>query len=138
MRQNQLLGKKTPVGTLLNAKTRKVAELLSVEIDATVRQAIEIMNRASVSQLPVFEHGNLVGSLSESVLFQKTIESPDVMERTVGALLEPPFPTVGADEDVYEVVKLLKSAPAVLVREGSNYRGIMTRFDVIGHLDANP
>ena len=92
------------------------------------------MNRASVSQLPVFERGNLVGSLSESVLFQKAMETPDVMDLSVGALLEPPFPTVGVDEDVYEVVKLLKSAPAVLVREGANYKGIVTRFDVIEHL----
>ena len=136
MRQNQLLGRKTQVGDVLGSKTRKVPELLSVELNSTVRQAIEVMNRSGVSQLPVFERGNLVGSLSETVLFQKTMESPDVMELTVGALLEPPFPTVGADEDIYEVVKLLKSAPAVLVREGSNYRGIMTRFDVIEHLGA--
>jgi len=57
-----------------------------------------------------------------------------VRELTVGALLEPPFPTVGPDEDVYEVVKLLKSFPAVLVRDGGKYHGIVTRFDVVEHL----
>lgn len=138
MRQNQFLGRKTLAGDVLNAKTRRVAELLSVEVNATVRQAIEIMNRCGVSQLPVFERGNLAGSLSESVLFQKTMESPDIMELTVGALLEPPFPTVASDADIYEVVKLLKSAAAVLVRDGLEYKGIMTRFDVIEHLDAGP
>lgn len=136
MRQNQFLGRKTLAGDVLNAKTRRVAELLSVEVNATVRQAIEIMNRCGVSQLPVFERGNLAGSLSESVLFQKTMESPDIMELTVGALLEPPFPTVASDADIYEVVKLLKSAAAVLVRDGLEYKGIMTRFDVLEHLDA--
>lgn len=136
MRQNQFLGRKTLAGDVLNAKTRRVAELLSVEVNATVRQAIEIMNRCGVSQLPVFERGNLAGSLSESVLFQKTMETPDIMELTVGALLEPPFPTVASDADIYEVVKLLKSAAAVLVRDGLEYKGIMTRFDVLEHLDA--
>ena len=58
--------------------------------------------------------------------------------RRLGALLEPPFPTVGADEDVYEVVKLLKSAPAVLVRDREKYHGILTRFDVVGHLGGQP
>jgi cystathionine beta-synthase len=82
----------------------------------------------------VFDKGNLVGSLSESALFQKTMETPEVSELTVGALLEPPFPTVGAADDVYEVVKLLKSSPAVLVRDGEKYRGILTRFDVVEHL----
>jgi cystathionine beta-synthase len=138
MRQNQFLGRKTLAGDVLHAKTRRVAELLSVEVNATVRQAIEIMNRCGISQLPVFERGNLAGSLSESVLFQKTMETPDIMELTVGALLEPPFPTVASDADIYDVVKLLKSAAAVLVRDGLEYKGIMTRFDVIEHLDAGP
>jgi cystathionine beta-synthase len=136
MRQNQFLGRKTLAGDVLHAKTRRVAELLSVEVNATVRQAIEIMNRCGISQLPVFERGNLAGSLSESVLFQKTMETPDIMELTVGALLEPPFPTVASDADIYDVVKLLKSAAAVLVRDGLEYKGIMTRFDVLEHLDA--
>jgi len=46
-------------------------------------------------------------------------------------LSERPFPTVRADEDVYEVVKLLKSSPAVLVCDGGKYQGIVTRFDVV-------
>jgi predicted transcriptional regulator len=31
-------------------------------------------------------------------------------------------------------VKLLKSSPAVLVRDRGKYHGIVTRFDVVGHL----
>jgi cystathionine beta-synthase len=138
MRQNQFLGRRSLVGDVLSAKTRRVPELMSVDIHATVREAIEIMNRCGVSQLPVFERGNLVGSVSETVLFQKTMETPDIMELTVGELLESPFPTVASDEDIYEVVKLLKSAPAVLVRDGLEYKGIMTRFDVIEHWGAGP
>jgi cystathionine beta-synthase len=136
MRQNQYIGGKSQAGDLLSSKKRRIAELLSVEANATVRDAIALMNRAGVSQLPVFERGNLVGSLTETVLFQKTMESPDVMDLTVGVLLEAPLPTVACDEDVYEVVKLLKSAPAVLVREGTTYKGILTRFDMIEHLGA--
>jgi len=134
MRQNQFLGRSLPVGEILKSKTRPLPELLSVELTSTVRDAIETMNQSGVSQLPVFDKGNLVGSLSETALFQKTMETPEVRELTVGALLEPPFPTVGPDEDVYEVVKLLKSFPAVLVRDGGKYHGIVTRFDVVEHL----
>ena len=138
MRQNQFLGKSTRVGDILESKQRKVPELLSAELASTVRDAITIMNPFGVSQLPVFDKGNLIGSLCESTLFQRSMETPEVMELTVGALLEPPFPTVGADEDVYEVVQLLKSAPAVLVRDGEKYQGILTRFDVVGALGGQP
>jgi len=111
---------------------------LSVETTSTVRDAIDRMNRFGVSQLPVFEKGNLVGSVSESALFQKTMETPEVMGLTVGALLEPPFPTVGPDEDIYDVLKLLRSTPAVVVRDAAGYQGIVTRFDVIEHLGGRP
>ncbi|HEY7560414.1 MAG TPA: cystathionine beta-synthase [Candidatus Binatia bacterium] len=134
MKQNQFLGKSVQVGAILDKKKRKLPDLLSVQLNATVRNAIATMNQHSVSQLPVFERDNLVGSLSESALFQRTMETPDVLELTVGALMEPPLPTVGPDEEVDEVVKLLKISPAVLVRDQSHYRGIITRFDVVEHL----
>ena len=138
MRQNQFLGRSARVGDILESKRRKVPELLSVEMTSTVRDAIATMNRFGVSQLPVFDKGNLVGSLCESALFQRSMETPEVMELTVGSLLEPPFPTVGPDEDVYEVVKLLKSSAAVLIRDVEKYQGIVTRFDVVGHLGGQP
>jgi cystathionine beta-synthase len=134
MRQNQFLGKSVHVGEILAQKKRKLPELLSVEVTATVREAIAAMNRFGVSQLPVFDKGNLVGSLSETALFQKTIDAPDVMGLTVGVLLEPPFPTVGLDEGIEDIVKLLKSSPAVLVRSEGKYQGIVTRFDVVERL----
>jgi cystathionine beta-synthase len=134
MRQNQYLGKSVRAGEILGQKKRKLPKLVSVEIAATVRDAIATMNRHGVSQLPVFERGNLVGSLSESALFQKTMETPDVLDLTVGALLEPPLPTVGPEEEVDQVVKLLKSSPAVLVCDQGKFQGIVTRFDVVEHL----
>jgi cystathionine beta-synthase len=134
MRQNQYLGKSARAGEILGQKKRKLPKLVSAEITATVRAAIATMNQHGVSQLPVFERGNLVGSLSESALFQKTMETPDVLDLTVGALLEPPLPTVGSEEEVEQVVKLLKSSPAVLVCDQGKYQGIVTRFDVVEHL----
>ncbi len=134
MRQNQFLGRNMLIGEVIKAKGGRLSELLSVEVSSTVRDAIAAMNRAGVSQLPVFDKGNLVGSLTESALFQRTMETPDVMDLTVGTLLEPPFPTVAPDEEIFEVVKLLKSAPAVLVRDRGKYQGIVTRFDVVQHL----
>jgi cystathionine beta-synthase len=138
MRQNQFLGKSARVGDILESKRRKLPELLSVEMTSTVRDAITTMNRFGVSQLPVFDKGNLVGSLCESALFQRSMDTPEVMELTVGDLLDPPLPTVGPDEDVYAVVQLLKSSPAVLVRDAEKYLGIVTRFDVVGHIGGQP
>ncbi len=138
MRQNQFLGRSMHISEVLKSKRRRLPALLSIDVTASVREAITAMNKSGVSQLPVLDKGNLVGSLTETALFQRTMETPDVMELTVGAIMEPPLPTVGPDEDVYEVVKLLKTAPAVLVRDGGKYQGIATRFDVVEHLGGQP
>jgi cystathionine beta-synthase len=134
MRQNQFLGKSGRIGEILANKRRKLPDLISVQITDTVRAAIATMNQHGVSQLPVFEEGKLAGSLSESTLFQKTMETPEIMELTVGALLEPPLPVVAPDEELDHAVHLLKSASAVLILDQGNYRGIITRFDVVEHL----
>jgi cystathionine beta-synthase len=134
MRQNQFLGKSARIGEILANKRRKLPELISVRITDTVRAAIATMNQHGVSQLPVFDDGKLAGSLSESTLFQKAMETPDVMELTVGALLEPPLPAVTPEEDIEQVMQLLKASAAVLVTDEGGYRGIITRFDVVEHL----
>lgn len=134
MRQNQFLGASVRVAEILVSKRRKLPELVSVETSSTVQDAIEKMTRFGISQLPVFEKENLVGSVSESALFQRAMETQGIGGLTVGGLLEPPFPTVSPDEDAYEVVKLLKSSPAVLVRDARGYQGLLTRFDLIEQL----
>ena len=95
MRQNQFLGKSARVGDILESKRRKLPELLSVEMTSTVRDAITTMNRFGVSQLPVFDKGNLVGSLCESALFQRSMDTPEVMELTVGDCSIRRFPRSG-------------------------------------------
>ena len=52
MKQNQFLGRTVQVGEVLERKTRKIPELLSVEVTATVREAIAKMNQQGISQLP--------------------------------------------------------------------------------------
>ena len=138
MRQNQFLGKGARAGEILANKRRKLPDLVAVEVTDSVRAAIATMNQHGISQLPVFERGSLVGSLSESTLFQKTMETPDVMELTAGAFLEAPLPTVSPEEDIEQVVKLLKASPAVLVRDQTKYHGIITRFDVVEHMGGRP
>src|SRR5918994_4523001 len=45
MKQNQFLGKSVQVGDVLERKTRKIPGLLSVEVTATVREAVAAMNQ---------------------------------------------------------------------------------------------
>jgi cystathionine beta-synthase len=139
MRENQMMdAEKVTLGDLLDVKgERSPAGVISTNPGATVRQALRLMSLHDVSQLPVMDGRNCVGSVSESVLSVRGLEDVKVLEQTVGDTMDTPFPVVDADHPMDAIVKLLsKSNPAVLVRENGEIRGIVTRSDMLHYLMA--
>ncbi len=138
MRENQLLeSEKATLGQLLGAKTGGTPTVVSVAAGATVRQALRLMSQHDVSQLPVLDGVNCIGSVSESVLASRGLEDSKVLDRTVGDVMDAPFPVVDDGIPVDQVVKLVtKNNPAVLVRHNGTMAGILTRSDLLHFLMA--
>ena len=136
MRENQLLD--TERGTLMHVLGRKESEtpaLVSTAPGAPVRQALGLMTLHDVSQLPVMEGDNCVGSVSDWSLSQKSLENPKLLDATVSEVMDSPFPMVASDQPIESVVKLLsKSNPAVLVRRDGSIDGIVTRSDMLRYM----
>ena len=134
MRENQLLD--SPRITLRHVLGSKESDgspaVVSVAPGASVRQALGLMALHDVSQLPVMEGSNCIGSVSDWSLSQKSLENPKLLDSAVSDIMESPFPVVAGDQPVDSVVKLLsKSNPAVLVRENGKVEGIVTRSDML-------
>ena len=135
MRENQLLDSpRITLGHVLDGKQgeRELPPVVSVGPGAIVRQALGLMALHDVSQLPVMDGPNCVGSVSDWSLSQKSLENPKLLDATVSEVMDSPFPVVAGDQPVDSVVKLLsKSNPAVLVREDGKVEGIVTRSDML-------
>jgi cystathionine beta-synthase len=133
MRENQMLdSSRITLANVLNGKTGKAPAVVSVAPGASVRQALGLMGVHDVSQLPVMDDGDCIGSVSDWALSQKSLENPGLLDRPVSEIMESPFPVVGSDQPVDSIVKLLsKSNPAVLVHDDGNVRGIVTRSDML-------
>jgi cystathionine beta-synthase len=138
MRENQMLeSEKATLGQLLAAKTGDTPAVVSAAASATVRQALRLMSLHDVSQLPVLDGANCVGTVSESVLASRGLEDSKVLDRSVGDVMDAPFPVVDDALAVDQVVKLVtKSNPAVLVRRNGAIAGILTRSDLLHFLMA--
>jgi cystathionine beta-synthase len=139
MRENQLLdAERVTLGQLLEIKHDSASTgVISVAPGASVRQALRLMSLHDVSQLPVMEGANCVGSVSEGTLSVKGLEDVRVLEKSVGDVMDSPFPIVDAEHPVDGIVKLLsKSNPAVLVREKEAISGIVTRSDMLHYVMA--
>jgi cystathionine beta-synthase len=138
MRENQLLDSdRMAVAQLLSAKAENSRTIVSTTPGATVRQALRLMSLHDVSQLPVMDGQDCVGSVSEGSLSARAIENPKLLDATVSDVMDAPFPVVDGAQPVENILKLLsKSSPALLVRQNGTMSGIVTRADVLHYLMA--
>jgi cystathionine beta-synthase len=137
MRENRMLEEEeVEVGYLLERKGREDRpSVIMIRPDATVREALALMERYNVSQIPVIEDHEQMGSLSEGILLNKVLADPEALDKSLTEFLEPPFPTVEEDAGMDAVIRAFTSGDsALLVRRGGQFVGIVTKFDILSYL----
>jgi cystathionine beta-synthase len=124
-------------GTLVEQRPARPdgLNLVSVEADTTLADAIEVMREHAISQVPVMEEGDVVGGLVDQDILRCLIQDPDARAHLVRDVMGPAFPVVEGSSPVREFAGRLGSDnPAVLVRRGNGDLSILTRSDLIGTL----
>ncbi len=123
-----------PIMTILRAKAQ-MPGVLTVDVTAKVREAVDVMRTYGISQLPVVDMGIMVGSLREEVLIKGLLENPKLYDDYVAKVMERPFPVVQAGADLDTVYRLLqRDSPAVIVGAIDRLEGIVTRSDILQYL----
>lgn len=132
LRENRLLDpSQTTAGELLRTKTQGPAELITVGPQTTVREALALITRYDISQVPVFEGDRPIGQVSESGLSARVLADPSILDEPVGDHLEAAPPIVDPATPFGVLAQLLAQGHgAVLVRDDGRW-GILTRFDVL-------
>ena len=114
---------------------RKANRLVSVQSSQTVADAVELMKKYDIEQIPVMNDNNIVGSLSESGLFQKVFSNPEIKNATVESVLEHAYPVVDFETPVERLGSLItKENGAVLAKDETGAYHIVTKYDVIQSL----
>jgi len=107
--------------------------VVSVEKTDKVAKAISLMMEHGFSQLPVFENGKCVGSVSEkTILNQITVakDPSEVSQKLVEEIMEEAPPQIDEDAPLPVVSSLLHFYPAVLVTKKGKVVGIITKADL--------
>jgi cystathionine beta-synthase len=95
-------------------------------------EAILLMNKEGISQLPVEDNGNFVGSIIDSRILHKIIENPDLRNEPVKEIMDEPLIFVGMDNTVDVLSSLIDhSQQALLVRDENNEVHIITQHDLL-------
>ncbi|MBK9274070.1 MAG: pyridoxal-phosphate dependent enzyme [Flavobacteriales bacterium] len=126
-----LVEEKPTAGDLLKGKE---LALLSVEAEEPVLAAIDKMRKHNIDQLPVFDGGKPVGTITDARLFDAILEDADVRTQKARVVMGPALPVLKVDATLDEVAaKLGNGSPAVLVEQPNGF-GILTKQDIIGKL----
>jgi cystathionine beta-synthase len=106
-----------------------------------VRDAIATLHEYAVSQMPVVKRDELdsrddvLGSIRERGLLDRVYRDPSVLDVTVADVMEEPLPMVDGRDTVDSVMSLLTAqSAAVIVCEGPQPTGVLTRADVLDFL----
>ena len=106
--------------------------LFTVPRSSRVGEAIRVMNREGIDQIPVTEQDNFVGSVSSSSLLEKIIQDPNLQDKQVGDIMDKPMLFVAPDSTLDVLSSLLnKDNKAVLVRDAQEKVHIITQHDVL-------
>jgi len=113
-----------------------ISPIISIDANDSVENAIVIMSRNDISQVPVTRRGRIVGSLIEKSLIKRINLKKMDAYRTVKIyeLMDDPLPTVARNESLETIFSLLKENNAVIVAEHGKPVGIITRSDILGLL----
>lgn len=116
---------------VVNARGKQ--RLITIEPTQSVSDAVDLMKKYDIEHIPVVDAGGeILGSISESGLFQKVFDNPDIRTEKVENVMEKSFPLVNFDTAVEKLRTLInKENGAVLAKDESGHYHIVTKYDVI-------
>lgn len=107
-------------------------QLFVVNNDMSVGEAIRLLTKEGIDQIPVVKDNNFIGSVSTSKVLEQMIENPAIKESKVEDIMEGPMPFVAMDNTLDVLSSLInKNNRAILVRDGEHKVHIITHHDIL-------
>ena len=129
--------RRATVGDVLRAKT-PLPPLITVQQSDTVKTALDLLRRYEISQLPVMNEQEHVGSVNDVGVMRSVFDHADIIHQPVGEVMGRPFPALEQFEEIERAYKLLTLAnPAIVVTDEREPIGVLTRQDIISFLSTS-
>jgi cystathionine beta-synthase len=150
MLDHGFLERRAPVPTVEQVLSSKrteepdVPDFVTIAARQKVGEAIDLMQRYSISQLPVIRDGEIdsladvIGSLHDRDLLDRVFKNADALHEDVTAAMQPPLAAIDAADPLDEVFATLtgRTNAVVVAREGRPV-GVLTRTDLLEFLAHN-
>jgi cystathionine beta-synthase len=128
------------VRDVMSAKTGSLPDLVHAHPSDTVRDAIKILTKYDVDQLPILNAeppvvmGEVVGAINARALLELVFSGKAELTDYVRSFVGPPLDLIGITESVSDAWRALGSSDALLVSDGGKPVGVITRHDLLTFL----
>lgn len=113
----------------------KIHEPISIDAAETLENVVNLFTEKDISQVPVMENNELVGSVNDVQLYASLVKNPALKDQPVKLIMQKPFPFVELDATIDVLSGMItRDNNAVLVTDlgGTDY--IITRQDIINSI----
>lgn len=106
--------------------------LVTIDENSKVMDALDLMKKYDIEQIPVMLNGEMTGSITQGSLFKKLIEETDVRDQLIADVMDAPVPVVDMDTPLERLTHFInKDNGAVLARDESGQYTILTKYDIL-------
>lgn len=106
--------------------------LVTLKEEDTVSEAMSLMKKYDIEQIPVMTNGEMSGSITQNGLFKKLMEDAEIKDKKVSDVLEAAMPIVSMDTRVDRLTQFInKDNGGVLAKDDSGDFHILTKYDII-------
>lgn len=106
--------------------------LVTLKEEDTVAEAMSLMKKYDIEQIPVMAKGEMTGSITQNGLFKKLMEDAEIKDKKVSEVLEAAMPIVSMDTRVDRLTQFInKDNGGVLAKDESGDFHILTKYDII-------
>ena len=132
MRERGFLESELKAKDILAKKLKK--EFISINPDTAIQEVLKLMRDFDISQLPVMENEEWVGSVGEQQVISALSENR-LQNSSVRDIMAPPLPVVSEDTSVSQLSKIIsRQTPAVIVKKTAGDYQIISQYDLIQSL----
>ena len=111
---------------------KALAPLIYVSPRDNLICAIARMQEYNISQLPVIEANQIVGSINEESVMKLLHDGVNFEEQRIGAVMGKPLPTLDGQTDISEAFRLLLAGAAgIVVMQNGTPQGVITKSDLV-------
>ncbi len=111
---------------------RGTQKLITLNSNQTVEEAIALMKKYDIENIPVFNVNENIGAISEGGLFDKILNDASIKQQAIESIMEKPYPEVAFETPVERLSQFItKENGAVLSKDESGNYHIVTKYDII-------